>query len=321
MKKIVSIILAVVFVCSTFAVIALAEGLKGDVNKDGNISALDAREILQVVAGLKTTEDIALYDVNSDGAISALDARDILQYVVGLKDLPGTEEKPSEKPDEKPEDKPLDTKAEQLAYFITSFNGVKTNAVTATNGNTKVYNYDNYVYINPVIEGMYNMTLEPGAPSMKEELTADLSDELIPVNTTYEGSEAIASAFPPVGGTCNLTMDDISSISFAESGEYYLVEMKVKGKYNPTRYESVGNVATIVTKQDFEAEMSAEDKEKMSVDCDYKDATVKAKIEKSTGNMVEYSVDYPMIMIMNMSGLGEAVKVGMGFYEDWTIAY
>ena len=67
--------------------------------------------------------------------------------------------------------------------------------------------------------------------------------------------------------------------------------------------------------------MSPEDLEKMSIDCDYKEAVAKAKIEKSTGNMVEYSVDYPMIMIMNVTGLGEAVKIGMGFYEEWSITY
>lgn len=313
MKKIISVILAVVLACSMLGVIALAEGIKGDVNNDGAVSALDAREILQVVAGLKTTEDIALYDVNGDGSISALDARDILQFVVGLKDL--SDEKDS------PEDNPLDTKVEQLAYFVKSFNGVKENAITATNVNTKVYNYNDYVYIHPVVKAAYELKAEEGAPSLEEQLTASFSDELIPVNKTYEGKEAIASAFPPVGGTCNLTTNDISGISFTESGEYYVVEVKVKGKFNPTRYESVGNVASVVLKENFEAEMSPENLEKMSIDCDYKEAVATAKIEKSTGNMVEYSVDYPMIMVMNMTGIGNAVSIGMGFYEDWTITY
>lgn len=308
MKKIISVILAVVLAMSMFGVTAFAETLKGDVNNDNNISAIDARMILRVVAELDTIEDITLYDVNTDGYVTAIDARIVLQIVAGLMEQPDTE------------DKPLSTKQEQLDYFVASFNGVKTNASSATLKYNKVYNYNNYVYVHPVLEGMYNMTLEPGAPSMKEELTAEFSDELKVVNETYVG-EKIATAFPPVTGTCNLKMSDVSNITFTESGEYYLVEMTVKGKYNPARNESVGNVATIVTKQDFEAEMSPEDLEKMSTDCDYKDATVKAKIEKSTGNMVEYSVDYPMIMIMSITGFGEAVKIGMGFYEEWSIAY
>ncbi len=308
MKKVISVILAVVLACSMLGATAFAEGLRGDVTGDGEITAIDAREILRVVAGKETVEDITLCDVDGNGSVTAVDARIVLQFVAGLIELPNVE------------DNPLDTKEEQLAYFINSFNGVKENASAATIEYNKVYNYDNYVYIHPVLEGMYNMTLEPGAPSMKEELTAGLSDELIEVNKTYTGDE-IASSFPPAAGTCNLKMSDVSNISFTESGEYYIVEMTVKGKMNPSRYESIGNVATIVTKQDFEAEMSPEDLEKMSTDCNYQNAVVKAKIEKATGNMVEYSVDYPMIMIMNITGIGKAVEIGMGFYEEWAIAY
>ena len=313
MKKVISIILAVVIVTSMFSVTAFADGLRGDVNHDGDITAVDARIILQVVVGLKTADDTYYYDMNDDDAITASDARIILQIVAGLKEHPDMGQ-----PDT--EDKPLDTKQEQLAYFVKSFNSVKANAATGTHKYNKVYNYNNYVYIHPVLEGMYNLTLEPGAPSMKEELTAEFSDDLIVVNKTYTGEE-IATAFPPITNACNLTMNDISNISFQESGEYYLVEVRVKGKRNPKRNESIGNVATIVINEDFEAEMSPEDLEKMSTECDYKEAVAKAKIEKATGNMVEYSVDYPMIMIMNVTGLGEAVKIGMGFYEEWTIAY
>ena len=59
---------------------------KGDVNGDGKITAVDARMILQIVAGLKTYNDeiILTADVNGDGKISAVDARMILQIVAGL---------------------------------------------------------------------------------------------------------------------------------------------------------------------------------------------------------------------------------------------
>lgn len=310
MKKIISTILAVVLACSMIGITAYADTVSGDANGDGNITAIDARIILQVVAGLKTVEDTTLYDVNADGTVTAVDARIVLQIVAGLMEHPDVE------------DKPLDTKEEQLAYFVKSFNGVKENASSATLVGNKVYNYDDYVYIHPLVEAAYEMTAEEGAPPLKETMVQEFSDELNVLNEVYEG-ENIASAFPPIGGTCNLTMEDVSNITFTESGEYYLVEITVKGKYNPTRYESVGNVATIVIKEDFEAQMSPEDLEMMNIDCDYKDAVVKAKIEKATGNMVEYSVDYPMIMIMNMPGIGieKAVEIGMGFYEEWTIAY
>ncbi len=59
----------------------------GDVNDDGLSTAVDARTILQHVAGIKTltSSQIALADMNGDGDITAVDARIILQKVVGLK--------------------------------------------------------------------------------------------------------------------------------------------------------------------------------------------------------------------------------------------
>lgn len=299
MKKIISVVLAITLICSAFCVSVSASDIKGDASGDGKLSAVDARMILQHVAGIKTIEDTSNLDINDDNKISALDARVILQVVAGIVDL---------------------EKEQQLKLFVDSFNNVKKNATAATLAYNKLYNYNDYIYIHPVIEGFYNSSVEAGSPSLKEELTAEFSGELRPVNETYKG-EDIASEFPPMGGTCNLKTDDISNITFEESDEYYMVEITVKGKKNPARYESVGNVATIITKEDFEAEMEPEDLENMSIDCDYKDAVVKAKIEKSTGNMIEYSVDYPMIMTTNITGIGKAIEIGMGFYEEWKIVY
>ena len=351
MKKIISVVLAVVMALSMMSLTVFASGIQGDVNDSGKVTAIDASMILQYVAGLTTPENTGDYDVNDDGKITGVDASIVLQIVAGLRepevDLndggnsgngsggskpvipPADDDEPVTPPadDDEPVTPPQDdmtkkSQEEQLVYFNKSFNGVKTNAKTAVNKNVKLYNYNDYVKINSSLEALYDLTAEAGAPSMRETLTADLSDELIAVNKTYEGSEAIAAVFPPIGGTCNLTMNDVSNIFVTSLGEYYIVELKVKGKKNPGRYESIGNVASIVTKADLEADLTAEDKEMMSMDCDYKEATVKAKIEKTTGNMVEYSVDYPMIMIINIVMFGNgAVEVGMGFYEDWTIAY
>ncbi len=60
--------------------------LLGDANDSGDVTAVDARLVLQVVAGLKTTNDInfANADAKTDGIISAIDARIILQMVAGL---------------------------------------------------------------------------------------------------------------------------------------------------------------------------------------------------------------------------------------------
>ncbi len=59
----------------------------GDANRDGDITAIDARVILQYVAGLEISFEITneLADMNGDGNITAVDARIILQMVAGLK--------------------------------------------------------------------------------------------------------------------------------------------------------------------------------------------------------------------------------------------
>ena len=88
MKKVISIILAVVLTVSMLGVTAFADGLRGDVDGNGSITAVDARLILQAVAGLKTAEDTYFYDINSDGSVSAVDARIVLQIVAGLMEHP-----------------------------------------------------------------------------------------------------------------------------------------------------------------------------------------------------------------------------------------
>ncbi len=63
--------------------------ISGDINGDGNVTAVDARLVLQNTAGISefTVEQVAVADVNKDGAVTAVDARWILQAVAGLEVL------------------------------------------------------------------------------------------------------------------------------------------------------------------------------------------------------------------------------------------
>lgn len=58
----------------------------GDVNCDGAVTAVDARLVLQYVAGLIDEYEFNTFysDLNEDGAVTAVDARLILQKVAGL---------------------------------------------------------------------------------------------------------------------------------------------------------------------------------------------------------------------------------------------
>jgi hypothetical protein len=61
-------------------------GKRGDVNKDGKISAVDALYVLKSVAGTQelTQKQTLRADANNDGKVSSIDARKILQVAAGL---------------------------------------------------------------------------------------------------------------------------------------------------------------------------------------------------------------------------------------------
>ncbi len=58
----------------------------GDANDDKKVTAVDARLVLQKVAGVNSLSELQslLVDMNGDGSVTAVDARMILQIVAGL---------------------------------------------------------------------------------------------------------------------------------------------------------------------------------------------------------------------------------------------
>lgn len=64
-----------------------SSAVAGDANEDGKITAIDARLILQHVAGINllSASQLAYIDMNDDGNVTAVDARMVLQKVAGLK--------------------------------------------------------------------------------------------------------------------------------------------------------------------------------------------------------------------------------------------
>ena len=134
LKKIVSILLATVMMTSS-VVMAFAKPIKkGDTNRDGKITAVDARNILLVVTGKKTIDDkeIIYYDVNGTGAVTAIDSRMVLRMIAGLdkeivvddgeEEAPTTEEPTTQNPSEedtteKPEEEKI-TEEERMRRIL-----------------------------------------------------------------------------------------------------------------------------------------------------------------------------------------------------------
>ncbi len=84
LKKWISVLLSLLMLAAFFTPALAAE--KGDADKDGHITAGDARTALRIAVGLETlTEDLLdLLDMDEDLEITAADARIILRLAVGL---------------------------------------------------------------------------------------------------------------------------------------------------------------------------------------------------------------------------------------------
>ena len=60
----------------------------GDVNRNGKVTTVDAKQILQYLAGgTLDNEQLLLADVNGNGSVTTVDAKWILEYLAGMRDL------------------------------------------------------------------------------------------------------------------------------------------------------------------------------------------------------------------------------------------
>lgn len=293
MKKTISVILAIVMIVSAFSVSAYA--LTGDANSDNKITAVDARMILQYVAGLNSDVNVENYDINGDGKITAIDARVVLQIVAGLAEHPAE----------------IAVQRQNLETFVAAFNAVKTDASSVTLVSTTTYKCEE-TKVAPAISAF--MSKE----QIDESLAGSYGTEEL--NETYTG-EDIAAAFPPTSTTCTLTMDDIKSIKVTEGPKFYSCTVVVKGETNPVRGKGVGAVATIITRDDLDAMIAETEMQGyVTMDAIYNDVTIKADIDKETGKIVSYTADSPLVLSTDMLG-SFAFSIGLGIIENWTITY
>ena len=198
----------------------------------------------------------------------------------------------------------MTSKTMQFDLFVKAFSGVKTNAKSVTQVKKNAYNYNEHV------DAGGNIVIESAGKGLMGSLLK--AEE---TNVTYSGAD-IAANFPPSGATCGLTKDDIKSIDCKEEGNYYIITVVVKPAKNPKAGEKVGAVASILTKESIQEPIKdVPIINSLEPNCDYQATTAEAKIEKSTGNLVEYYFDLPMLLYMG------DYSVGLGFEEWWTVAY
>ena len=298
--KIISVMLAVALVVMAIPFTTFA-ATKGDVDGNGEISAVDARLILQYVAGLKTEADLensAGADLSGDGNITSADARIVLQIVAGLVEAPTEPEKPSEpeKPTE-PEKPSADSEKAQMAALF--------NAETAKAAKGK-YNWARTCrYVKPLSVS--------GAPISAIQ---SIVDKFLGIGNT-NGNQADAGKNALIA--MKLTESDIKEIK-QSNGQITLI---LNDSTNPTvggdtPFSHVSN--DIVTSADAEAEIkkNLSSGKLNSFYAKYYDVAVTATVDNN-GTPTSLAITYKMYAKLSAKALGITAD-GEGTIET-TIKY
>lgn len=93
MKRLICVILSVVFIAALIPTAVAASSLTGDVNGDGKVTSNDALTVLNYSVGNSDTINKTKADINKDGTINSADALEILRICVGAApafDIPTT---------------------------------------------------------------------------------------------------------------------------------------------------------------------------------------------------------------------------------------
>ena len=196
--------------------------------------------------------------------------------------------------------------AEILKLYNTSANKIKTNAKSVTrNWEDLQHNEEKLVVpsaLQSIGKGLINTFLK--------------KDET-PV--TWTGSEEICANYPVKGTNVvsSATEADIAEATCTDDGTYYNIKLKFKTCVDPTT-NGVGSAFTIMKGEEI---MDAA-KVVQSFSVEYYDATIEAKIEKSTGNMVHTLYTLPSVLSVTAKVLVSLdAQVGMTFIDDYSIEY
>lgn len=207
---------------------------------------------------------------------------------------------------EKPK-KELSTAREQYDYFIRSFENVKKNAKSVELYWRHDSNYKNIVDVPAGLSSLADALMEKNLKS------GDVAGE------KYTG-EDIKANFPPEGvESCNLKTSDIKEIKLTEDEKYYEITIVCKNSVNAVAGEGAGSIASVLTTNQIYDPIANIPVVKNIGEptCNYEAVTCVAKIEKSTGNLVHYYTNVPLILSFEKV----KVRVGLQFEEKWKIQY
>lgn len=224
-------------------------------------------------------------------------------------DAPAVETEPESETESSKEEekKELSTPREQLNYFLTAFKKVKTDAKSAEKYWKNDTNYKGVVEAPAGLGVMAQSLMESNMES------GDVTDE------KYTG-EDIKKYFPPKDGAeIDFGTKDVKSIELREDGEYYIITIVCRGGVNLQNGKGAGAVTNLLSRNQIYDPISNIPvlKNIGEPTITYDSATCVAKIEKKTGNLVDYYTTLPLYLAFPKVN----VKVGLQFEEKWRMEY
>lgn len=195
-----------------------------------------------------------------------------------------------------------------VPYFANSLNMVKNSSKGVTNIWKNATNYNGIVDVNG------SAILQKAAQSL---MNSFLKEET--PNTVYDSREDINAYFPPAGqNDCGLKVSDVESAECVDNGDAYKITLKLKPDTNPQYGQGSGAVANIITDRQITDPVPSFIKVS-NVVCAYQGSVVQANIDKSTGHILNYYTNLPMIM--GFTALSMNGSIGLQFEEKWEVAW
>ena len=199
------------------------------------------------------------------------------------------------------------TTEEIIELFNSSANKIKTNATKVVK-NYEKRNLDEEELDMP-------KALESMAETM---IPVFMKDDTEPV--VYATREEITDNYlvPNQSYVSRMKASDVAEATCVDNGKEYIISVRVKNENSPVPGSGVGAVFDVIEASEVAEKASFIEK----FTTEYYNCTVKARIDKETGNIVWANYTTPLVLniTVNMFGTHD-ISAGLTFEKDYTITY
>ncbi len=196
--------------------------------------------------------------------------------------------------------------------YNNAINNAKQNAITVTKVKDGIVNYNDIVDF-----GELSNTVE----LLSSENFADSADNIAIIN-----QEVTKEDIPPFGLQSAVAQSGIKTAAIEDAGDYTILTIVSRAEENPVvGGVGVGSLCTLITEEQVSAaiQYSSEQINGEMIGASYENVTVVAKIEKTTGNLVNLKIDAPAYIYADVK-VGEYKaegKLGVQTITEFDIAY